>query len=71
ISSQRLDRGILYASGLIAGESLGGIALAFLASRGIGPFGTNISGSLTTALTIVGAVGLMISFYLFSRPRNN
>ena len=51
-----LQRGILLSSGLIAGESLMGILLAFIASAGIQNLSLNLDSSLISALTFVIAL---------------
>jgi putative OPT family oligopeptide transporter len=64
-----LHRGVLYASGLIAGESLTGVGIALLASLGIARLDLGLSGTLTTGLTVIGAVAVLVSFSLFSRTK--
>ena len=61
-------RGILFASGVIAGESLAGIGLAALAGAGIAAIDPGLPSPLSTALT-VAAAGLAI--WLFARYSQN
>ncbi|MDA2932831.1 oligopeptide transporter, OPT family [Acidobacteria bacterium AH-259-D05] len=68
-ADQRLHRGVLFASGMIAGESLTGIGIALLASLGIFRFALGLGDAETTVLTVVGAVAILASFYLFSQPK--
>ena len=70
VSERRLHRGVLYASGLIAGESLTGVGIALLASLGIARLELGGPGALTTLLTVAGAVAILASFRFFSRPRS-
>jgi putative OPT family oligopeptide transporter len=62
-------RGVLYASGLIAGESLTGVGIALLASLGIARLDLGLPGTLTTGLTVIGAAAILVSFHLFSRTK--
>ena len=66
-ADQRLHRGVLFASGMIAGESLMGVGIALLASLGISRLTPGLDDTLTTALTVVAAAAVLTSFYLFSR----
>ena len=70
-ADRRLHRGVLYASGLIAGESLTGVGIAFLASLGIARLDLGLSGPLMTLLTVAGAAAILISFHLFSQTRES
>ena len=66
-ADQRLHRGVLFASGMIAGESLMGVGIALLASLGISRLTPGLDDTLTTALTVFAAAAVLTSFYLFSR----
>ena len=70
VSERRLHRGVLYASGLIAGESLAGVGIALLASLGIARLELGGSGALITLLTVAGAAAILFSFRFFSRSRS-
>ena len=50
-----LHKGLLFASGLIAGESLMGVGNALLSSAGIERMNLGVSDGLSTALTFIGA----------------
>ncbi|MEE8461715.1 MAG: oligopeptide transporter, OPT family, partial [Acidobacteriota bacterium] len=68
-ADQRLHRGILFASGMIAGESLMGVGIALLVSLGYARLTLGLDETLTTALTVFAAAAVLTSFYLFSRSR--
>ena len=63
-----LQRGILLSSGLIAGESLMGILLAFIAGAGIQNLDLNLNSSLVSALTFVIALITIYWVYVQSKP---
>ena len=64
-----LQRGILLSSGLIAGESLMGILLAFIAGAGIQNLNLNLNSSLVSALTFVIALITIYWVYVQSKPK--
>jgi putative OPT family oligopeptide transporter len=64
-----LQRGILLSSGLIAGESLMGILLAFIAGAGIQNLDLNLDSSLVSALTFVIALITIYWVYVQSKPK--
>ena len=64
-----LQRGILLSSGLIAGESLMGILLAFIAGAGIQTLDLNLDSSLVSALTFVIALITIYWVYVQSKPK--
>ena len=66
-ADQRLHRGILFASGMIAGESLMGVGIALLVSLGYARLTLGLDDTLTTVLTMFAAAAVLTSFYLFSR----
>ena len=66
-ADRRLHRGILFASGMIAGESLMGVGLALLASLKISSLTPGLDDTLSTVLTVFAAAAVLTSFYLFSR----
>ena len=66
-ADQRLHRGILFASGMIAGESLMGVGIALLVSLGFSRLTLGLDNTLTTALTVFAAAAVLTSFYLCSR----
>ena len=63
-----LQKGVLLSSGLIAGESLMGILLAFVAGAGLQSLSLNIDPSLVTSLTLLAAVGTI--FWLYSSAKS-
>jgi len=64
-----LHRGILLSSGLIAGESLMGILLAFIAGAGIQNLDLNLDPTLVSALTFVIALITIYWVYIQSKPK--
>jgi len=70
-ADQRLHGGVLFASGMIAGESLMGVGIALLASLGYSRLTLGLDDTLTTALTVFAAVAVLASFYLFSRSKTD
>ncbi len=62
LAERKLRRGVLFASGAIAGESLMGIGLAFLASLGIARLSLPVGEGLSTALTLA-ALGIILWLY--------
>ena len=63
LAERKLRRGILFASGAIAGESLMGIGLAFVASIGIARLALPLGEVLTTILTMIAVVVILMLFY--------
>ena len=70
-ADRRIHRGVLYASGLIAGESLTGVGIAVLASLGITRLDLGLPGTMMTLLTVAGAAAILISFHRFSRTHES
>ena len=68
-ADRRLHRGVLFASGMIAGESLMGVGIALLASLGYSRLTPGLGDALATALTVLAVVAVLASFYLSSRPK--
>ena len=64
-----LRRGILFSSGLIAGESLMGILLAFIAGAGIKNLNLGIDPNITSGLTLIIAIITVYWIYIQSKPR--
>ena len=63
------QRGVLFSSGAIAGESLTGVGLAMCAALGISRLEFEIGNGLKTGLTATAGIGLVVLFYLLSRER--
>ena len=64
-----LQRGILLSSGLIAGESLMGILLAFIAGAGIKNLNLGIDPNITSGLTLIVAIITVYWVYIQSKPK--
>ena len=65
-----LQKGVLLSSGLIAGESLMGILLAFVAGAGIQSLNLNIDANLITGLTLLAALGTIWWLYNSAKSKN-
>lgn len=65
ISESKIQNGILLSSGLIAGESLMGIFLAFIAGAGITKINLEIDSNLITGLTIIAII--ITIYYLYEK----
>lgn len=65
----RLRRGVLFSSGIIAGESLTGVGIAVLTAIGLGKLGLELPGGVVTALTLVASFATLLVFWRFNRPR--
>lgn len=63
-----LHRGVLFSSGVIAGEALTAVGLAGLAAIGIKSLDLGLPGSVMTGLSIAVAVGIVASFLYFCKP---
>ena len=66
-SDDLMQNGILVSSGLIAGESLMGIVLAFIAGFGFSSFNLNLNEGLLNVITII--VALVFSFWFFKTSK--
>jgi putative OPT family oligopeptide transporter len=64
-----LHRGVLFSSGVIAGEALTAVGIAGLAAVGITALEMGLSAYATTALSIAVAIGIVLSFIFFARPK--
>ena len=64
-----LQRGILLSSGLIAGESLMGILLAFIAGAGIKNLNLGIDPNITSGLTLIISIITVYWIYIQSKPK--
>ena len=69
-SDNVLQKGVLLSSGLIAGESLMGILLAFVAGAGIQSLNLNIDANLITGLTLLAALGTIWWLYNSAKSKN-
>ena len=66
-----LHRGILFSSGVIAGEALTAVGLAGLAAFGITAMNLELSAGVLTTLTVVVAAAIVILFFIMTRPRQS
>ena len=64
-----LHRGVLFSSGVIAGEALTAVGLAGLAALGIKSLDLGLPGLVVTGLSIAVAIGIVGSFLYFCKPR--
>lgn len=63
-----LHRGVLFSSGIIAGESLMGVGLALLASAGLSSLALDLPATVPLVLTVAAAIAVLFAFVRFSRP---
>ncbi len=63
-----LHRGVLFSSGVIAGEALTAVAIAGLAAFGITALDLGLSPVFTTALSVAVAIGIILCFMQFANP---
>ncbi|MFT4814534.1 MAG: putative OPT family oligopeptide transporter [Pseudohongiellaceae bacterium] len=66
-----LHRGILFSSGVIAGEALMSVGLACLTALGVQSLDLGLSTGLVTILSIAAAVFIVWMFHTFTRPKNS
>lgn len=64
-----LHRGVLFSSGVIAGEALTAVGLACLAAMEFGALDLGIPASLATGMSIAGAVAIVICFAIATKPK--
>lgn len=67
----RLRRGVLFSSGIIAGESLTGVGIAVLSAVGIGRLGLELPDSALSIITFVAALTTLVVFWRYNRPRSS
>lgn len=67
---QRLQRGVLYSSGLIAGEALMGVGVAALGAFGFTRMNLGLSSASLVGLTVAGLAVLLVVFFMSSKPKN-
>ena len=68
---ETLHRGVLFSSGVIAGEALTAVGIAGLAAWGIQSLDFKLSSSTVTLLTALAAIAIVVAFSLFTRPQKN
>jgi putative OPT family oligopeptide transporter len=66
-----LHRGILFSSGVIAGEALMSVGLACLTALGVQSLDLGLSAGLVTILSIAAAVFIVWMFHTFTRPTSS
>jgi uncharacterized oligopeptide transporter (OPT) family protein len=66
-----LHRGILFSSGVIAGEALMSVGLACLTALGVQSLDMGLSTGLVTILSITAAVLIVWVFHKFTQPTNS
>jgi uncharacterized oligopeptide transporter (OPT) family protein len=66
-----LHRGILFSSGVIAGEALMSVGLACLTALGVQSLDLGLSTRLVTLLSIAAAVFIVWMFRKFTQPTNS
>ncbi|QDS91462.1 OPT oligopeptide transporter protein [Roseimaritima multifibrata] len=68
-----LHRGVLFSSGVIAGEALTAVGIAGLAAIGIQSLKLGVSPAMVTGLSCLAAASIVIIFVLMSKPlaKNN
>ena len=65
-----LHRGVLFSSGVIAGEALTAVGLAGLAALGISTLNLALPPNLITACSILAAIGIVVCFVLGTKPKH-
>ncbi len=63
-----LHRGILFSSGVIAGEALTAVGIAILATFGLKSLSLGLSDVWITTLSIGAAIAIVAAFWIFSKP---
>lgn len=66
---QLLHRGMLFSSGVIAGEALMSVGLALLTALGVQSLDLGLAPGLVTILSIFTAVTVVLLFFRLTRPR--
>jgi hypothetical protein len=66
-----LHRGVLFSSGVIAGEALTAVALAAIAALGLSTLDLELSRQTAFRLSIFAAVGIVLSFIVFTKPQRD
>ncbi len=66
-----LHRGVLFSSGVIAGEALTAVGIAMFAAFGLKSLNLGQPPVVTTVLSIVAAVIAVVAFVIFSKPKRS
>lgn len=70
-AEKRLHRGVLFSSGVIAGEALTAVGIAGLAALGLSRIDLGLPAIVVTLFSIFAAVGIVLIFLVFTRPNNS
>lgn len=65
-----LHRGVLYSSGVIAGEALCAVGLAALAAAGLKQLALGIPAGAVTGLSVGAAIAMVLAFVVMTKPRS-
>ncbi|MDG1872800.1 MAG: oligopeptide transporter, OPT family [Mariniblastus sp.] len=65
---QTLHRGVLFSSGVIAGEALTAVGIAMLAAFGLKALKLGVSDQVVMGISIAGAIAIVVAFVVFSKP---
>ncbi len=72
VQEKRLDRvlhrGVLFSSGVIAGEALTAVGLAGLAAFGVASIDLGLSPTVVTTISVIAAVGMIAVFTALTKP---
>ena len=66
-----LHRGVLFSSGVIAGEALTAVGIALFAAFGIKSLNLNVPELTVTTLSVFAAIGMVIAFVFWCKPRQD
>lgn len=66
-----LHSGVLFSSGVIAGEALMSVGLACLTALGVQSLDLGLSAGLVTTLSLFAAVAVVVCFVKFTRPQTD
>ena len=70
-SDRVLHRGVLFSSGVIAGEALTAVGLAGLAAFGIAAMDLGLSKATSAVTSLVAAAGIVFAYLVMTKPRGN
>ena len=70
-ADKEMHRGVLFSSGIIAGESLMGVGLALLAAAQVGKFEFNLDSSAVTGITWLAIITTLAAFWMNCKPKEN
>lgn len=70
-SDRAVHRGVLFSSGVIAGEALTAVGIAGLAAFGIASLDFGLSGNVKVTISLIAAVGIVAAFLAMTKPRSD